>query len=130
MNQITTSPFEMKAHHTRTHKKKMFGATRPNTRAAHPSRGSETFPPHDADFPAQKRKRKRKRKRAAFLIFSLFYCSRIPLTYTLPFSMRLRSLRMRSISSTSPSTMMSVVMSSSAVTIFTLTCSLRPALAM
>ena len=37
---------------------------------------------------------------------------------------------MRSISSTSPSTMMSVVMSSSAVTIFTFICSFLPAFSM
>ena len=64
------------------------------------------------------------------VIYFSLHCSRIPLTYTFPFSMRLRSRRMRSISSTSPSTMMSVVMSSSAVTIFTFICSLRPAFSM
>ena len=56
--------------------------------------------------------------------------SSTPLTYTIPFSTRFKSRRMRSISSTSPSTMMSVVMSSSAVTIFTFICSLRPAFSM
>ena len=59
----------------------------------------------------------------------LRHFSSTPLTYTIPFSTRFRSRRMRS-RSTSPSTMMSVVMSSSAVTIFTFICSLRPAFSM
>ena len=55
-----------------------------------------------------------------------YYCSSSPLTYTFPFSIRSSSFRKLSTSSSSPSTMISVVASSSLVTIFTSIFSTRP----
>lgn len=53
--------------------------------------------------------------------------SRIPFTRTIPFSNKSNSFRKRSISSSSPCTVMSVVLSSSDVDIFTLNSSIRSA---